>query len=118
MFLTVFPSIGSAKEYYYFESDNYAAITGDKFLGGATNVATGWLEIPKCIINATNEYNALFGVTGGAFNGFVNFFGRTLVGLVDIITFPIPTKVVPQPGLIWNDYDSDTTYDEVFRLRD
>ncbi len=118
MFLSVSPSIGAADEYYYFESDSYFTITADKFLGGATNAATGLLEIPKSIINTNNEYNFAFAITGGLIEGFVNFFGRTMIGLIEVLTFPIPTKPIPQPGVIWNDFDSETSYEEIFRLRD
>ena len=118
LFLSVFPSIGATDEYYYFESDSYPTITADKFLGGATNVGTSLLEIPKSIINTHNESNFALAITGGLLKGFVNFFGRTMVGLIDVLTFPIPTKPVPQPGVIWDDFDSETSYEKSFRLRD
>ena len=118
MFLSVFPSTGTTDEYYYIDSDDYFAITADKLLGGATNTATSILEIPKSIINTHNKYNFGFAITGGLLKGFVNFFGRTMVGFMEILTFPIPTKPVPQPAVIWDNFDSETSYGKIFRLRD
>ena len=118
MFLTVFPSIGATDEFYYFESDDYSTIAADKFLGGMTNLLTGAFEVPKSVINANNEYGFPFAITAGVLEGLVNLLGRTMVGVVEVITFPIPTKPIPQPAVIWNDFDAPTYYDEVFRLRD
>jgi hypothetical protein len=42
--------------------------------------------------------------------------GRTGCGIVDLITFPIPTKPIAYPVYIWDNFDIDTTYGEVFRL--
>lgn len=118
LFLTLFPSIGRSQEYYFFESDSYPVETVDKLSGGVTNILSSWLEIPKNVINTTNEANLLFGLTGGLLKGFINTGGRFLVGVVEIVTFPVPTKPVTQPVLVWDDFDASTTYGEVLRLRD
>jgi hypothetical protein len=34
---------------------SYGKVVADKVLNGLANVATGWLEIPKSMINTTNE---------------------------------------------------------------
>ena len=118
MALTVFPSIGATEQYYYWDSDNYGRKISDKLLGGLTNTGLAVIEIPKCVINTTNEYNFMFGLTAGLLKGVVNFIGRTMVGLVETVTFLIPTKAVPQPTVPWSEFDTDTSYDKVFKLRD
>ncbi|CAA9889345.1 conserved exported hypothetical protein [Candidatus Methylobacter favarea] len=95
---------------------SYGRKIGKKALSGWTNLSLGWLEIPKNIINTTNQSNFFYGVFGGFLKGIVNTLGRTSVGIVDLITFPLPTKPIARPLFIWDDFDADTTYGEVFRL--
>ncbi len=94
----------------------YGAQVGKKLGGGFSNVALGWLEIPKSIINTGNKVNWMFGVTGGLGLGLLNTLGRALTGVVDIVTFPLPTKPMPKPYFIWDDFDENTTYGPAFRL--
>lgn len=95
---------------------SYGAKIGRKALNGFANIGTSVLEIPKNIINVTNESNILYGVTGGLFKGILNLVGRTGVGVADLITFPLPTRPVAEPVYIWNNFDLDTSYNAAFRL--
>ena len=63
-----------------------------------------------------NQSNFFYGVFGGFLKGIVNVLGRTGCGIVDFITYPLPTKPIAYPVYIWDDFDVDTTYGEVFRL--
>lgn len=83
---------------------------------GFANLTTAPLEIPKNIINTTNESNIIFGVFGGMLKGTVNMMGRMGVGLVDLVTAPIPTQPIIHPVLVWDDFDVDTQYGKVLRL--
>ncbi len=96
--------------------DNYGVKVGKKLGIGMANIATSWLEIPKSMINTYNQANFVFGLTGGLAKGLVNMGGRIVTGALDVATFPLPTKPVPQPALIWEDFDRDTDYGEAFRL--
>lgn len=98
------------------EHQSYGSKVGHKALTALANLTTAPLEIPKNIINTTNQSNIVYGVAGGFLKGIINTVGRIGVGVTDLITFPIPTKPIAQPVYIWDDFDVDTTYGEVFRL--
>lgn len=95
---------------------SYGSKVGNKALNAFANLTTSVLEIPKNIINTTNQSNIFYGVVGGLFKGLVHTGGRIGVGIADLITIPLPTKPIAQPAYIWNDFDVDTTYGPVFRL--
>lgn len=99
-----------------FEQQSYGRKIGKKALSGWTNLSLGLLEVPKNIINTTNDSNIFYGLVGGAVKGLVNTAGRMSVGIADLLTFPLPTKPIAQPLFIWDDFDADTTYGDVFRL--
>lgn len=95
---------------------SYGEKIGNKALNGFANLTTSTLEMPKNIINTMNQSNLFYGVFGGFLKGLVNVLGRTGCGIVDLITFPIPTQPIAYPVYIWDNFDIDTTYGEVFRL--
>lgn len=90
----------------------------NKALNGLANMTTSAIEIPKNIINTTNDSNLPYGIVGGILKGTIHTVGRILVGLVDLITFPIPTKPVVQPNYVWENFKTDTTYGDLFALSD
>lgn len=98
---------------------SYGKKVGEKALNGITNIATGFLEIPKNVINISNADNSniFFGMTGGAAKGILDMVGRIGAGAADLITAPLPTKPITQPQYIWQDFDANTTYDDAFRLQ-
>jgi putative exosortase-associated protein (TIGR04073 family) len=95
---------------------SYGAKIGHKALNAFVNLTTSPLEIPKNIINVSNQSNILYGITGGLFKGVLNMIGRTGVGVADLVTIPLPTQPIAQPVYVWNDFDVDTSYGEAFRL--
>lgn len=95
---------------------SYGRKVGEKALSGITNMGTAFLEIPKNIINTTNQSNVAFGFVGGLTKGILNTMGRVTTGFADLITAPIITKPIVRPDRIWDDFDADTTYGPVFRL--
>lgn len=111
--LIAFSPLGYAAEG---EPQSYGSKVGHKALNGFTNITTSFLEIPKSIINTTNESNLVFGIFGGLVKGVINTGGRIITGTTDLITAPMPTKPIAYPVYIWDDFDADTTYGEVFRL--
>ena len=98
------------------EQQSYGSKVGYKALNGLTNIITAVLEIPKNIINTTNQSNIAYGTVGGLAKGILNTAGRVAVGVTDLVTFPLPTKPIARPSYIWDDFDVDTSYDKVFRL--
>ncbi len=98
------------------QQTSYGEIVGNKALNAFANMSTGWLEVPKNIINTMNQSNFFYGVFGGFLKGLVNTLGRTGAGLADVLTIPIPTQPIAYPVYIWDNFDVDTTYGPVFRL--
>lgn len=98
------------------EEQSYPEKVGEKALSGFANVSTALYEIPKNIINTTNQSNVVFGFTGGLAKGLLNTMGRVMVGVADLATTLIITKPIVSPGHVWEDFDTDTTYGEVMRL--
>ncbi len=95
---------------------SYGEKIGNKALNAFANLTTSPLELPKNIINTMNQSNFFYGVFGGFIKGLVNTLGRTGCGIADLITLPLPTKPIAYPPYIWDNFDMDTTYGEVFRL--
>ena len=100
------------------EPEGYGSKVGDKALNGFANMTTSVLEIPKNIINTSNESNVIWGFIGGLTKGIINTVGRMMTGLTDFVTAPLPTKTFIHPKYVWDDFDEDTTYGEVFRLQE
>jgi putative exosortase-associated protein (TIGR04073 family) len=100
------------------EQQSYGSQVGNKALNGFANMTTSVLEIPKNIINTTNDSNIVYGLTGGLAKGILNTVGRMATGITDLITAPLPTKPIAYPLYVWDDFDEDTTYGEVFRLQE
>lgn len=98
------------------EQPSYGSKVGYKALNGFTNILTAVLEIPKNIINTTNQSNIAYGIAGGLAKGILNTAGRLSSGVADLVTFLLPTKPIAQPPYIWNDFDADTSYGKMFRL--
>ncbi|MDC9727983.1 MAG: exosortase system-associated protein, TIGR04073 family [Methyloprofundus sp.] len=109
--LFLFSSIGIAEERSYGEK------VGHKTLRSLSNMTLGILEVPKGIIKTSNDSNMLYGVTAGTFLGLLNTVGRTGVGVIDFISFPLATKPVIQPVHPWQNYLTlPTSYEDVFVL--
>lgn len=104
--------------------ETYGAKVAYKLGVGFANIVTSWLEVPKCMINGYNNAEVVFGnkadfvfgVTTGAVKGVINTIGRTFTGALDIATFPLPTKPIPNPPLIWEAFEADTNYGKAFQV--
>ena len=91
-------------------AEHYATQVGEKLGNGVANVVTGFVEIPKTMIVTSRKDGIAYGMTNGFFVGIVHAVGRTLSGVLDIVTFIIPTTPVVSPDYIWEDFDKETTY--------
>jgi putative exosortase-associated protein (TIGR04073 family) len=98
------------------QQTSYGEKIGNKALNGFANLSSAWLEVPKNIINTTNQSNFFYGVFGGFLKGLVNTLGRAGCGLADVLTIPVPSKPIAYPVYIWDNFDIDTSYGGVFRL--
>ncbi len=99
------------------EHKPYGERFGHKIVNGLSNMTLSVLEIPKNIINTTNQSNIFYGLTGGLAKGIINMVGRTAAGATDFITSPLPTRQLVEPAYPWQDYfEKDTAYGKVFKM--
>lgn len=91
-------------------TESYGDIVGRKLANGMANITTGFVEIPKNIIIVNNESNFAYGFVGGTFKGLLNMAGRMGVGIIDLISAPIPTYPIVYPNYVWEDFYAETVY--------
>lgn len=65
---------------------------GRKLGRGLSNVAFGWVDILRGVENSAQDDNIVSAVTVGPVTGLGNAVGRTLAGVYETVTFPIPTN--------------------------
>lgn len=90
--------------------DSYGTQVVNKFSRGFANVATGWVEIPKNVMNTSSKSNVAYGITWGLVKGVLYTVGRTVVGAVEIATFFIPNDQFVRPNYVWSDFNQDTSF--------
>ena len=101
--------------------ESYGTTVGRKLGSGASNMAMGWIEIPKNTLNVTNDSDTqyvLFGLVGGVIKGTLHAVGRTLTGVSDFVTAPLPTKPMIRSDYVWDEFSQDTTYGPYYQLTD
>lgn len=91
-------------------SGSYFSMSGEKLVSGVTNVATGFVELPKNVILKSKQEGVLYGVTAGLVTGIMHSVGRTVIGALDVATFIIPTNPTVNPHYVWQDFSRETTY--------
>lgn len=89
---------------------NYLSRVGEKFGTGIVNVATGFVEVPKSIYIESAAHGAAAGIPVGFFKGLFQTLGRTGAGVVEMLTFYIPTKPMVNAPLVWDSFDKETSY--------
>lgn len=97
---------------------SYGEGVGMKAASGLANMTLGWVELPKNMINTSNQVNVALGVTGGVLKGLLHTVGRTVGGVVDLLTSPFPARPLVQPPFVWENFDMETTYGPAFKLQD
>ena len=77
----------------YAEGNELLEGMGKKFVRGAVNILTGWVELPMQTIKGYkrglpgDEDNKVLGVTCGFFKGIGHSIGRTVWGVVELVGF-------------------------------
>lgn len=99
------------------QPESYGTVISTKLGSGFSNLLLSPLEIPKNIINTTNDTNVALGVTGGVFKGFLHMAGRFLAGTVDTLTFAIPTEPLTTPPFVWQNFKTETSYNPLFKIK-
>jgi putative exosortase-associated protein (TIGR04073 family) len=99
---------------FFASTKSYADNFFDKLKRGVVNTLTGWLEIPKKIIETSREETLFKGLTVGLAKGIGRGVARTAVGLCETTTFmaPIPKKdyepiMIPEHVFKKEDKDKD-----------
>jgi putative exosortase-associated protein (TIGR04073 family) len=95
---------------YAGHEQSYLSSVGCKLGQGLANTATGFIEIPKNIINISHEQNIFVGLSWGLLRGVIQTVSRTTVGATELITFPIPSKDFITPPYIWDRFSEDSRY--------
>jgi putative exosortase-associated protein (TIGR04073 family) len=74
----------------------YKLAVGNKAARGTKNVLFGWTEIPKRVVDITQETNNPFwGLLAGTFEGTLKAMARTVSGVSDVVTAPIAADKDP-----------------------
>lgn len=99
------------------EELSYGDMVRTKLASGLSNMAFGIAEMPKNIVNTSNEVNVMMGVTGGVLKGTLHTMGRMLAGMVDVLTFPVPSQPITHPYYVWQQFKTDTSYGPFFDMQ-
>ena len=94
-------AVGTVTEAFAQESveppgyENLWTCMAHKLGRGISNVAFGVLEIPIEVVNVNFEEGGIAACTFGVLNGVGYFVARELVGVLEIVTFPVPLPGCP-----------------------
>lgn len=99
-------------------TESYGEIVGRKLASGFGNIVTAPAEIPKNIIIVNNQSNFAYGFVGGTFKGLLNMAGRMGVGIIDLLSAPIPTYPIVDPLFVWDDFYAETDYGPAFVIQE
>lgn len=99
-------SIGSVNA----EEHDYLSCLTSKLTQGFFNTTTGFIELPKNVINISHDENIFVGLTWGVVRGVIHSVSRTVVGATELITAPIPTDDYITPPYAWDRFSEDTRY--------
>lgn len=69
---------------------SYAQDAFKKLGRGVVNTFTGWIEVPKGIVDESKSSNILAGLTVGTIKGLGLGLVRTGAGIYETVTFPFP----------------------------
>lgn len=91
-------------------AESYLSGFTNKLSQGFANMATGFIEIPKNVINITDEDNIFVGMTWGVLRGAAHGVSRTLVGGIEFLSSPIPSSEFAAPAYAWERFSEDSRY--------
>ena len=87
-------------------------------LGSAfANIILSPLELPKTVINTSNDINMAAGVTLGVAKGLINMCGRAMAGIIDLFTFPVQTVPIAAPEFVWEKFNVETRFNPMFQMQ-
>ncbi len=92
------------------EEQSYLSNFTSKINQGIFNIATGFIEIPKNIVNISHDQNILVGLSWGTLRGVAHAVSRTVVGSVELLSSPIPSDEFISPPYVWERFSEDSRY--------
>ncbi len=92
------------------QAESYLSGFSSKLFQGLNNMGTGFIELPKNIINISHEHTVFAGITWGLVRGVAHGVSRTLVGGAEFLTSPIPSSEFVTPPYVWERFSEDTRY--------
>jgi len=92
------------------EQHTYLSGFTSKVSQGFFNTTAGWIEIPKNIVNISHDQNIFVGCSWGLLRGVGHAVSRTVLGVGELITSPIPTDDFISPPYVWDRFSEDTRY--------
>lgn len=92
------------------DGESYGSRVVTKASHGLSNMTGGFVEIPKNVTNITADSNIFVGVTWGLLRGVAHTVTRTVLGVGEFLTAPIPTDDFVTPGYMWERFSEDTRY--------
>lgn len=90
---------------------DYPSEVGDKLARGLSNTALGWTEFFKNTYNEPAQNGMLY-MPVGLMKGVAHLCGRTAVGVIELVSFPIPSEALVHAPHIWERMGTETTYGE------
>lgn len=99
------------------KNETYGQTVGRKLGSGFSNIGLGFFELPRNVINTTNEINMAAGTTLGVVKGLLFMCGRAMAGVIDVVTFPLPTEPITTPVYVWEKLDTDTRWNPIFKMK-
>ncbi|MDD5033578.1 MAG: exosortase system-associated protein, TIGR04073 family [Methylococcaceae bacterium] len=98
-------------------AENSDPSMGTKLGAGLSNIFLGFIEMPKNVINTSNEANVALGISGGVIKGGLHTVGRVLAGTLDVLSFPLPTESILAPQYVWENFNVETHYNSMFKTK-
>ncbi|MEY4210767.1 MAG: hypothetical protein RLZ92_1148 [Pseudomonadota bacterium] len=77
---------------------------------GVVNIVTGFIEIPKNIVNISHDQNIFLGLSWGTLRGLIHAISRTVVGGAELISSPFATEELISPAYVWERFSEDSRY--------
>ena len=97
--------------FLFYAQSAFADNMATKLGRGVSNIASCWVEIPKQIVDTTQQQGPVSGTITGPIKGVVCTVGRCLAGVYDTATFLLPMpagyKSLIQPEYVLSPQDGE-----------
>ena len=91
-------------------SQEYPSCFTSNVSQGVANIVTGFIEIPKNIINISHDQNIFLGLSWGTLRGVIHAVSRTVVGGAELISSPFASEELISPAYVWERFSEDSRY--------